>query len=286
MNNIEEIKGQKQFDCFINMYARIAVSLLENGKRGERAVREALIKYGEDRADRLRKQHIEEGIKTNLKSLCQEENCCGEDPRFYKRSVKDTTEVQIWEVYSCPMEHMWRTLGCQKAGRLYCEEGIHAMVRAYTCGKGQANLSNLMTCERDTFCRFSLYYRPANLDGEQKERSFGQDSTALVVPSYNINDNFIRLYYFLVSSAKEILGQDGICSVAAGLKRLCEDLSGELKKEAAHVDRKLDERFMEDFFPLKLEPEKEILWERYSDNDAEKLLSVNLIQPLKNMLNL
>lgn len=286
MNNIEEIKEQNQFDCFIKMYAYIAGALLENGKRGEQTVREALIRYGEDRGHRLRTLHIEIGIKTNLKALCQAENCCGEDPRFYRKSVKDMEEVQLWEVYSCPMVHMWRTLEAQKAGMLFCEEVVHAIVRAYTCGKGQANLSDRMTCERDTFCRFSLYYRSANLDEEQRNRSFGEGGQAPVMPSYDINENFIKLYYFLLSSAKDIMGQEGIRAVAAGLKRLAEDLVRALKKEASHVDRLLDEKFMRDFFPLQLDMEKEVLWEQYSAHDAEKLLRVNLMRTLYHELNL
>lgn len=286
MNNIEEIKRQNQFDSFTKMYAYVAGALLENGKRGEQAVREALIRYGEERGNRLRMLHMEKGIKTNLKSLCRAENCCGEDPRFYRKSVKDTEEVQLFEVYSCPMEHMWRMLGSEKAGMLYCEEVVHAMMRTYTCGKGQGNLSDLMTCERDNFCRFSLYYRPANLDEEQKSRSFGEMGQALIMPSYDINENFIRLYYYLLSSAKEFMGQDGIRAVAAGLNRLAKDLVKALKKEASHVDRILDDKFMEDFFPLELNMENEALWEQYSGHDAKKLLWVNLIRTLTHELNL
>lgn len=295
MNNIEEIKIQNQFDCFIKMYSYIANAILENGgKRGERAVRDALQKYGEDRGKKLREAHLEKGVKTNLRAFRHSGNCCGEDPRFYRTILKDSGQVQIWEVYSCPLEHMWRNLNCGKAGAFYCEECVHAMVKAYTCGKGQANLSDLMTCERDTYCRFSLYYRPANLDERQRDESFGNsckegmekeaDETDML-PDYSINENFIKLYYYLLGCAKELLGQEGISSVALGLKSLKKDIAETLKKESDNVDHPLDLDFMKDYFPLEL-TEQEDLWDQYSGNDAERLLRVNLIAPLKKDLNL
>lgn len=286
MNNIEEIKGQNQFDCFIKMYSYIAATLLENGgKRGERAVREALQKYGEDRGKRLREDHMEKGIKTNLASLLHGENCCGEDPRFFRNIIKDTEQVQLWEVYSCPLEHMWRQLGSGKAGSFYCEECVHAMVKAYTGGKGQANLSDRMTCDRDTYCCFSLYYRPANLDEHQKELSFGDGLKINETSSYNIGENFIRLYYYLLGSAKEMMGQEGVSSVAAGLKALEEDVAKALKKEADHIDYPLNQEFMKDYFPISTSGE-EALWEQYSGNDAKRLLIVNLLHPLEKDLDL
>ena len=46
MNNLEEIKFQNKFDYFAKMYGFIARSMMEaGGKRGERAVREAVIRY-------------------------------------------------------------------------------------------------------------------------------------------------------------------------------------------------------------------------------------------------
>ena len=83
MNNLEEIKFQNKFDYFAKMYGFIARSMMEaGGKRGERAVREAVIRYGRDLGEGIRKAYLELGKKTNLHTLFQMEPCCGTDPRF------------------------------------------------------------------------------------------------------------------------------------------------------------------------------------------------------------
>ena len=57
MNNLEEIKFQNKFDYFAKMYGFIARSMMEaGGKRGERAVREAVIRYGRDLGEGIRKR--------------------------------------------------------------------------------------------------------------------------------------------------------------------------------------------------------------------------------------
>lgn len=287
MNNIEEIKGQNQFDCFIKMYTYLTNAILCTcGNRGERAVRNALQKYGEDRGGKLRKAHLEQGIKTNLSSLMAAENCCGEDPRFFRNTVEASQQVQLWEVYSCPLEHMWKRMNSGKAGSFYCEECVHSLVKAYTGGKGQANLSDRMTCERDTYCRFSLYYRPANMDEEQKSESFGPEGSPEAEPVYSVKEHFIKLYYYLLKEAAELLGKDGINAVAAGLRMLAKDMEEVLKTEADHIGQPVSREFLEEFFPVETEAHKEKLWEEYSANNAEKLLWINFIRPLEKALNL
>lgn len=175
MNSLDEIKEQSKFDCFARMYGYIAEAVMKaGGNRGERAVREAVIRYGEELGKRIRREILERGGHTDLAAMCRAQHCCGEDPRFCRHTVRDERESQMFEVYSCPMETAWRKTGCLRAGAIYCEECVHAAVRGYTGGKGQANLSNYMTCSRDFFCRFSVYLRPANLDEAQRRECFGE----------------------------------------------------------------------------------------------------------------
>lgn len=287
MNNIEEIKWQNQFDCFIKMYTYVAGTILEIcGNRGEKAVRSALQKYGEERGEKLRRDHMNRNIKTNLSSLMAAENCCGEDPRFFRKSVKSTEQVQLLEVYSCPLEHMWRRMKSEKIGSLYCEECVHSMVKAYTCGKGQANLSDRMTCERDTYCRLSLYYRPANMDEEQRNSSFGLMDGEKAEPAYGICENFVKLYCHLLGEAGELLGQDGINAVAMGLRKLTKDMEEALRSEADHIGHPVDRSFYKEYFPVGLEKWEEQTWKGYSENNAARLLRVNFIHPLETALNL
>lgn len=66
-------------------------------------------------------------------------------------------------MYHCPLAEVWKREDCTEAGRCYCEELAHSLLDAYTDGRGQANVSNSMTCDRDFFCRFAFYLRPANM---------------------------------------------------------------------------------------------------------------------------
>ncbi len=292
MNNLHEIKEQSQFDCFVKMYGYIAQAMIEaGGNRGERAVREAVIRYGEEFGERLREELLEQGVQTNLRSMLRAENCCGADPRFFRTVIRDEKESQMFEVYSCPMEAVWRKKGCQEAGVIYCEEWIHAAVRAFTQGKGQANLSNHLTCKRDSFCRFSLYLRPANLDEAQRQECFGEDRTegeGLTIKKDSIVSHFMSLYRCLLRSAKEYLGLDGQAAVLTGLDRLCSDEAEELRVEADHTGEKLTFEFIQQYFPLSLGRKEECRSEaeKTMSGEEERLIALHLTEGLLRKLNL
>lgn len=306
MNSLHEIKEQSKFDCFARMYGYIAEAVIEaGGNRGERAVREAVVRYGEELGKRLRREILERGGHTDLAAMRRAQHCCGEDPRFCRHTVRDERESQMFEVYSCPMEAAWRKTGCLRAGAIYCEECIHAAVRGYTGGKGQANLSNYMTCSRDFFCRFSVYLRPANLDEEQRRECFGEmeeeeplafgrterdgNSSAARTGkaektkaknacreeeergkdsgAFSIERNFLSLYRCLYDAARELLGMDGSAAVLSGLDRLCRDEKRSLRLKADHTGETLNQEFIRAYFPA--------LQER-GDSEAERLLSLHL----------
>ena len=47
-----------------------------------------------------------------------------------------------------------------------------ARLLAYTENVGQLNLSKELTCPRDNFCRFSLFFREANMSRERAKEAF------------------------------------------------------------------------------------------------------------------
>lgn len=287
MNNINEIKTQYQFDFFIKMYTFTANRLLEScGNAGERAVRNALQKYGAELGESLRRQHLEQGIRTNLASLMASENCCGEDPRFFRHTLKATEQVQLWEVYGCPLARLWKQMGADRAGMFYCEECVHSIVLAYTQGKGQANLGERLTSERDSRCSFALYYRPANLDDEQREQSFSSENSPLPSRQYVISDHFIKLYSRLFEEAGSQLGTAGINAIAAGLRDLAANAADSMSIESRHTDLAPDLSFLDSFFPIHMDADQDPLWEILGADNARRLLEINLIHPLKLAMNL
>lgn len=284
MNSLHEIKMQSRFDSFVKMYGCIAEAIIAaGGNKGERAVREAVIRYGREKGEILRQAVLESGKSANLRTILYQEQCCGEDPRFFRKTIKDTEEVQMFEVYSCPMEYIWRKNGWSRAGSIYCEEYIHALIKAYTQGKGQANLSNHMTCDRDFFCRFSLYLRPANLDELQKKECFegtpaeeqrlkGRDTEK---ERKKESENFLCLYHHLYWGAKEYLGLDGMSAVSKGLDKLYTDLKDALRKKAEHTGEEVSAEFLEKYFPLPLQ-----IADEENNKEEDQLLEIHLTRRL------
>lgn len=295
MNNIEEIKHQTQFDCFGAMYACLAIELVKwGGVNGERALREGVRSYGEEKGWLLRERHTRDGTAVNLHSLIRQQRCCGEDPRFHLDVKQDTGQVQTWEVYSCPLQRIWSQYDCEKEGGYYCEELVHAVVKAYTQGKGQANLSNRKTCERDDFCLFALYYRPSNVSGLQKNQSFGRIGLESEVEKEplkgggefrGMKKDFLGLYRAILGAAQDCMGMEGVAAVTAGLGKLTKETAGLLISIADRTGNRLDVEFMEQYFPLALDAEN--MKNTIGRNDQYmEMIVLNFIQPLLTKLNI
>lgn len=290
MYNLDEIKLQNQQDCLSRMYMEVAGSILDNaGRKAEGIIREAVRRFGADRGNELKKKHIENHIKTNLLSLFTIGCDCKEDPRVRKNIIEQNEQVRLWEVYTCPMADMWNKSDKSKLGSFYCEECTHALVNSYTEGKGQTNLSNILTCKRDNFCRFSVYFRPANLTDEKKELCFGENNTTNIEEvdfKQGVNSSFIKLYYYLLEVSEERLGEEGICAVALGLRKLVQSTANAIAKQADHTGNPVDEKFIDKNFPLNINSNKEPLWESYNNHNAKELIDINFLIPLRKQLDI
>lgn len=303
MYNLDEIKLQNQQDCFSRMYMELANSICESaGKKAEGIIREAVRRYGADRGIELKEKHLNNSIKTNLLSLFKESCECSDDPRFRRNIIEQNEQVRLWEIYTCPMADLWNKAGKSKLGSFYCEECTHALVNAYTDGKGQTNLSNILTCKRDNFCRFSVYFRPANLNEEKRKLCFddtentdekstdimSDENKAFMLEEFkqNINSMFIKLYYYLLEVSKERLFDEGVCAIALGLRNLAEFIIDFIIMKAENTGNIADKEFIYKNFPLNIDSDDEPLWEKYSKNDAKKLIDINFLIPLKKKLNI
>jgi hypothetical protein len=294
MYNIEEIKLQNMQDHFSKMYLDLAEAIMVScGIKGEEIIRKAVEKLGEDCGHEILNKHISDGIDTNIKNLFLEERFTKKDPRVRANYIKTDSQVCLWEVYSCPMADMWNSVpGGSKLGSFFCEEYTHALVRAYTEGKGQANLSDILTNKTDNHCRFSVYHRPANLTPEQKIRCFGKgiecknQTCSEEEFKKNMNKMFIKLYYYLLDEAVELDGNNGACAIAAGLRELTCDTAEAIRLKADHTGKPIDMEFMNKNFPLNIDVNNEPLWKQYSSHEAGKIMDVNFLRPLKNQLGL
>ncbi|HHW27005.1 MAG TPA: L-2-amino-thiazoline-4-carboxylic acid hydrolase [Firmicutes bacterium] len=293
MDNIHEIPLQNQQDCWAMLYMHLCASMVEYcGQRAKGAIREAVRRLSEDRGRTLRESHLAAGAKTNLKTLYGGFDCLP-DPRVRQTILAETDQVRLWEVYTCPVADLWVKAGHRDLGLCYCEEYQHALLKAYTGGKAQVNLSALLTCDRDNHCRFSVYYRRANLSDAQLKESFsepGQSGSEVVPTSPSFRDGLnalsIKTYYYLLEVAEERFGKDGVVAVTAGLRELAAALAPVLKTHADDTLNTCDRDFLRENFPLALETDSESLWAQYSGHNAPLLLQVNLLDRLKKALGL
>ena len=297
MYNITEIKYQNQQDCMSLLFMHLARSLVDYCGRGaEGTVREAVRRMGRNWGGDIRKKHVDAGVKTNLKSLYNTGLEYLEDPRMYGELLEEKEEVRLWEVRTCPLADVWNKAGEGALGLWYCEEFQRGLIDGYTQGKGQMNQSTFLTCPRDNHCRFSAYYRAANIDGDQHRESFSTPGAGEVSPdsgalrdvdfAEGIRVQFVKIYYYLLEAAEERHGGEGVCAVAAGLRRLAEELTPVMRRHAENTLNPCDEEFLKLNFPVALDTAKEEIWARYGGHDAPKLMQINLLDRLKKGLAL
>ena len=112
MHSENELGYQTRSDGFGILYGEIAGALIERcGRNGMGIVRKAVATYGKKKGKRLREQYMGSGVRTDLHNLMAAEDGCWKDPRTLKKTVRDTPEAQLWEIYSCPLEKNWRDRG-------------------------------------------------------------------------------------------------------------------------------------------------------------------------------
>ena len=291
MYTYADIKLQNQQDAFSAMYLYVSRNILRlcGQRTGERIIREAARRAGRESGLRQRARLREAGVKTNLHNLFH----CGrdfvEDPRVRGKEIFDEEDRQIWEVYTCPLADFWNRSGDGVLGSFYCEEYQYARILAYTDGIGQLNLSNVLTCPRDNFCRFSLYFREANMSRERAKESFAHCDPGYQAPETppadvsfgeGIRNMTISIYCHLLETAREYCGQEGVCAVAEGLKEWMPQALESLKTQAVHTLCPLDGDFVEKNFPLALNAEADPAWEPYPDGEARKLMQNLVLAPI------
>ena len=226
MYDINEIKQQNKFDVWAILYYRLAETLVRDcGRRGELAVREGVRRLGSAEGKKIYQYFTEHGIKANMKNLYNATARCIVDPRARINILDHSTEVELFEVYTCPACDLWRKLGSVKLGSYYCEEYQWSLIKGYTDGKGQNNISMQLTCDRDNNCRFSQYYRLAHVAPEKRVYyTDGDDIDYLETPDERINRMVIDTMCYILEAAYELIGIEGVNAVANGLRSAYKDI--------------------------------------------------------------
>ena len=286
MYDINEIKLQNKFDIWAIVYLHLAKELVAAcGRNGEGAVRDGIRRLGAAEGKRLRELHLSQGIKTNLLSLYDSCTHCVKDPRVRKKVLTHSPEVELFEIYTCPAADLWNKRGEGKTGSFFCEEYQYALVGEYTKNRGQRNLSMELTCPRDNDCRFSMYYRAANVDAATREVSFGDSAAAspLETDDERLCRMTIDTVRYMLEAACERFGSEGECAIANGLRAAAKEIIPFCAKKADDTRGRCDAEFLKLNFPVALDCSDEG-WK--GADRARELFGTHIIGALKREFSL
>jgi len=282
MYTIEENQIINLGDSYTLIYPFIVHNILEKyGEKGEAAVREGTRRYGRDRAIALREKHMKMNVKINMKSLFSVGADLPSDPRFKRELQELNPQERVSHTLCCPMADIWKRYGFMSIGRIYCEEFHFACYNEYAYGHTQVNLAKTQTQVGDEYCAFNIVLRPENLPNELKPVCFEEYDPNYVKKEINLPQAYgktgfgtlwIKLYYHLLCTAIEYLGEESVNAIIKGLEEAAADAANRLKKSAEEQGLAVDKNFINLNYPLEFNPNDEPMWETYNKCNAKGLL--------------
>jgi len=280
--SLEESRIINLQDSYTIMYAFLVRGLLDEcGLDGEAAAREGTRRYGADRGLKSRETHINLGEKVNMLNLFTLKHDLPPDPRFRRDRQELNPQERISHTLVCPMADVWADIGEKAIGRIYCEEFHPACYSTYAYGYTQVNLAKTLTQDGDNYCSFSVILRPENLPEDLRSVCFAEYDSNFVPPTIvqncpdaksGFNSLWVRLYYYLLESAEERLGEAGRVAIEHGLLKLAVDAASRMKSAATERGLTCDKDFVNHNYPLAIDIGKEPMWEDYGNHNAKELL--------------
>lgn len=285
MYSYGEIQFQNQQDCFTGLLLILGKNLMSvMGRRGETIIRKAVCNFGFYFGKKTREKLTASGKRPNLKELAVQEDIFL-DPRFRILPIR-VRQQELWaEVHTCPIADYMKGHNAGGIGLMFCEEFCHAFFKGYSGGIAQANLSKTLMGPYDNHCRFSIYYRPANLEAADRERVFDLSTTqeeAVLPPrerlhsTESLREGYLMLYSCFYDVAGETGGSEGLCAIAMGLRELAGEQKAALERWAEARRRDADEAFIEENFPVSLKEGEKVL-SAYLDEEQEKFFRENFL---------
>lgn len=286
MYSYTEIPFQNMQDCLSSLFLTLGKQIMEvMGRKGETVIRKAVQSFGVSLGEETREKLKQEGKRQSLKELAEQKELFL-DPRFRILPIR-TRQQELWaEVHTCPIADYMKAQGGAEIGLMFCEEFCHAFFKGYTDGKAQANLSKVLMGAYDNHCRFSIYYRPANLEAGKRDQVFDPETTEQEadLPDQRLLHNtewmqklYLRLYASLYEEAAKLGGQEGICAIALGLRRLSVKQREDLEKWAQARRMTCDAQFIENNYPVLLDEEKNV-YSIYLNEEEERLFRENFLE--------
>lgn len=280
-------------DCWSLLYITLAREFADSVPvEGEAAIREAVRQFGKDRGEKLKKRHIEQGLKINLENLFTYYDLPG-DPRFKRRKIRLNSQERLSDTLVCPIAQLWKDLNEKALGRIYCEEFHHAMFGSYA-NKAQIDLSKTLTQEGDEYCCFAVYLRPANMDKEERKEAFSEFDDSYRFPE-NLNydegthrDGFnmlcIKLGYYMIKQGLELLGEQGRIAAVKGLRSFAVAYAEFLFQKSKEMGVDFDRQFVAENSPFSLNMDEDLLWKEYCAPQVTDLFGQEFYTPFHHVV--
>lgn len=156
-----EERLHRMLEIWAKMYYYLARGLIRSfGAQGEAALRRAIRRFGRERGQLMRQDHLARGYDINLKSLFTHYDL-PVDVGFERRPIEFGPDVRRSETLICKYHDVWKQYpDGNQIGKIYCEEIHHQIFAAYDPAT-QINLTSTLTQDEDR-CRFAIFLRPAN----------------------------------------------------------------------------------------------------------------------------
>jgi hypothetical protein len=281
-------------DNYTLLYSFISRELMDAfGLEGERAVREGTRRYGRDRGQQSREEHLAKGYKINMQTLFSVGSGLPKDPRFRRELQELNPEERISHTLVCPMADIWKAYGEREIGRIYCEEFHPACYERYAYDCGHTHLAKTLTQECDSYCAFNVTLRAQNLPDDLRPVCFAQYDPGYIQPAYEapsvsakrgFEKLCIKLYYYLLEAAADLCGEAGAEAVERGLEKMAADGAARARAAAAQYGVPFDEKLIDDTYPLSLEPERIDLWEPYRTHGARERFARRFVPRMREEL--
>lgn len=214
-------------DRWANCYLAAAGALCKQfGMRGRAAVRDAVRLYGASLGRQRREFLKENGRKPHLANIFDNGGPlpCGE--RTDKEWIRTSAQEVFVNISACPCAGCWNAARDAGTGKMFCEEFYPAYMFAAASPKAQVNVGRELVNDGDTFCRLSVYFRPANLPEEERGVYFDEFDPAYHAPAgpcpgdgFDYEQSLTLLHDCFLQCAGARLGSEGVRCVesAAGV---------------------------------------------------------------------
>lgn len=219
-------------DAWSDYYISAAGALSESyGMTGRAAARDAIRLYAEMLGRERREFLLKHGRKPNLYNIFLHGGPLPAGCRTRKEWIRHTSQEVFVNISSCPCAECWLNRNKAETGKMFCEEFYPAYIFTAASPRAQVNVGRELVNEGDTFCRLSIYLRPANISVEERRIYFEEFDPDYTEPDGELpvqEADYAKLAATLescfISCARARLGDEAAelvrfaCGVKEGLK--------------------------------------------------------------------